>query len=374
MKTRRQFLQFTLSTSTIMAGSGLQLLQAQDKAPQDEGVIWTDAETIPVEGRGWQDQERLRYYDRLPAKAKETVREAVWNLSRHSTGMAVRFRTDATTIHVRYTLYSSSLDMAHMPATGVSGVDLYARDGEGDLRWVSVVRPNAKTMNVKIAEGLDPGEREFMAYFPLYNGVDKMEIGVPEGAKFEALPAREKPIVFYGTSITHGACASRPGMCHPAILGRRFDRHVMNLGFSGNGRMEMEVADLMIELDPSVFVIDCLPNITAPTVAENTEPLVRRLREAKPEVPIVLVEDRTYGYSWIKADRRERHEGSRAALRQAYDNLVAAGMKKLFYIEGENLLGKDGDATTDGSHPNDLGFMRQADVMAPVLKQALDVA
>ncbi len=373
MNTRRQFLQFTLTSSTAFAGSGWQLAQAQD-TPAAEAISWTNAETMPIEGRGWQDQERLRFYDRLPAKAEKTVRDAVWNLSRHSTGMVVRFRTDATTIHIRYSLLSATLGKVNMPAMGVSGFDLYARDGEGKLRWVNVTKPAKQTAEEKLADGLDAGEREFMVYFPLYNGVDKVEFGVAPGARFEPLAAREKPIVFYGTSITHGASASRPGMCHPAILGRHLERSVMNLGFSGNGRMEMEVADLMVELDPSIYVIDCLPNITAPTVAANTEPLVRRLREAKPETPIVLVEDRTYGYSWIKAGHRERHETSRAALRQAYDNLTAAGMKKLFYIEGADLLGHDDEGTTDGSHPNDLGFLRQAEAMKPVLKEALSVS
>ncbi|MCW1883873.1 SGNH/GDSL hydrolase family protein [Luteolibacter flavescens] len=333
---------------------------------------WTDATAMHLEGRGWEGQERLRHYDRLPAKAEKTVRKVVWDLSRHSTGMAVRFRTDAREIHVRYSLMSSRLAMPHMPATSVSGIDLYARDAKGTWRWVAVTKPAAQTVNARLIEGMEPGEREYMAYLPLYNGVEKLEIGVPSAARFTALPAREKPVVFYGTSITHGASASRPGMTHVAILGRRLDRPVMNLGFSGNGRMEMEIADLMTELDPAVFVIDCLPNIArAREVTERTEPLVRRLRAARPDTPIILIEDRSYAHSWVHERSRRRSELTRAALRATYDKLVASGVKHLHYLEGGNLLGSDGDATTDGSHPNDLGFTRQADAIEPVLRKAL---
>ena len=358
---------FLFSVAGSAAGA---LCMAQDSAAQS--IQWIDAKTMSIEGRGWEDQTRLRFYDRFPSKAQGVVRDAVWNLSRDSAGMAVRFRSDATTIHVRYTLMKDRLAMSHMPATGVSGIDLYARDGDGQWRWVNVTRPAGKTVVAKIADGLDSGEREFLAYLPLYNGVDSVEFGVPAGSKLEPLAKRPSPMVFYGTSITHGACASRPGMCHPAILGRRLDRPVMNLGFSGNGRLEIEVAALMCELDASVFVVDCLPNLGNPTdVASRTPPLVRLLREAKPTTPIVLVEDRTYEYAWIKGGSRRRHAGTRAALRAAFESLVDAGMSRLYYIEGANLLGTDGDGTTDGSHPNDLGFLRQADAMEPVLRKAL---
>jgi hypothetical protein len=286
--------------------------------------------------------------------------------------MAIRFRSNATSISVRYTLRSDRLAMPHMPATGVSGIDLYARDDDGRWRWVNVTRPTSKQVEAKLGDTLDAGTREYMAYLPLYNGIDELQFGVPVGSMFEPLPQRAKPMVFYGTSITHGACASRPGMCHPSILGRRLDRPVLNLGFSGNGRLEIEVSELMSELDASVFVIDCLPNLSNPQdVADRTAPLVHRLRAAGTTIPIVLVEDRTYDYSWIKQSARERHAATRGALRQAYEALRAAGDEHLHYLEGGTLLGDDGDATTDGSHPNDLGFYRQARAMEPLLRRVL---
>lgn len=335
-------------------------------------ILWHDVSGWGVEGQGWAETELKARYDRLPAKAEKTVRPPVWSLSRHSAGLSFRFNTDATTILIRHTVGSSGLALPHMPATGVSGIDLYALDG-GKWKWVEVSRPKEATTTHTVS-GLDPGLRSWMAYLPLYNSTVKVEVGVPKGATFQPVaPRKEKPIVFYGTSITHGASASRPGMPHPAILGRRLDRPVINLGFSGNGKMEPEVGALLTEIDAAVYVIDCLPNMVEAEVAERAEALVRQIREVRPETPILLVEDRTYGNTWIIASKRERHAGSRAAFIRAYDALVSSGVKGLQYVEGEALLGDDTEGTTDGSHPNDLGFMRQADVLEPYLRKALNL-
>ena len=253
-------------------------------------LVWHDVTQWGVEGRAWSDAPRTRWFDRFPAAAQQTVTPAVWNLSRDSAGMMVRFRTNATAIHVHYRLMKDRLGMPHMPATGVSGVDLYARDDQGRWRWVQVTRPDKQELQVEIIRDLAPGEREYAAYLPLYNGVEFLRIGVPPGSKFEGLAPRARPVVFYGTSITHGACASRPGIVHPAILGRRLDVPVVNLGFSGNGRMDTAVGDYLTQVDAAAYVIDCLPNMNAAAVREKCVPLVRQLRKALgPGFPIIGV-------------------------------------------------------------------------------------
>ena len=346
-------------------------IAAEEPAPKGPAVEWHDVTGWGVEGRAWADEPRSRYFDRLPAAAEQAVPPAVWQLSRDSAGMVARFTTDATAIHVRVKLLKADLAMPHMAATGVSGVDLYARDEKGDWRWVEVTRPVSRESEVLLVEGLAPGRREYAAYLPLYNGVESLAIGVPAGASFEGIGPRDKPIVFYGTSITHGACASRPGMAHVAILGRRLDRPVVNLGFSGNGRMDASVGELLTRIDAACYVIDCLPNMDAAQVRERCRPLVRRLREARPAVPIVLVEDRRNTNAWIKPVRQAHHDANHAALREAHAALVKEGVGGLFSIEGDSLLGADGEGTVDGSHPTDLGFMRQADQFEPVLREAL---
>ena len=337
-----------------------------------DNVTWHDVTRWGVEGRAWEDQERKRWFDRFPSKAEGRVTGAVWGLSRHSAGMMVRFKTDANAIHARWNLLNSRLGMPHMPPSGVSGLDLYARDDTGKWRWAAATRPNKQEMQAALLTGIAPGMREYAIYLPLYNGTESLAIGVPSGAKFESLaPRSAKPLVFYGTSITHGACASRPGMAHPAILGRRLEIPVINIGFSGNGKMHKEVGDLMVDVDAACYIIDCLPNMNAAMVTERCVPLVNQLRKARPDTPIVLVEDRRFANSWLVPGRAKFHDDNHAALRKAYEQLKAAGVKHLHYLSGDDLLGDDAEGTTDSSHPNDLGFVRQADAFEPVLRRAL---
>jgi lysophospholipase L1-like esterase len=336
-------------------------------------IDWYDAREIGLEGQAFTDVKAP--YDRLPARAEGKVRDAVWSLSRNSAGLCVRFRTSSPAVHCRWTNTSARLAMPHMPATGVSGVDLYVRDEKGVWRWLSVGQPKEGTTHTAaLVTGLTPMERDYCLYLPLYNGVSQVEVGVAAGSKVARLvrdEAHRQPIVFYGTSITQGGCASRPGMVHTAILGRRLDRPVINLGFSGNGKMEAEVTSCLVDIDAAVFLIDCLPNMTSAEVSANTAPLVATLRKAHPNTPIVLAEDRTYSDAFLKNDRAQRNATSRETLKTIFAELQKKD-KNLYYLAGENQLGADGEDTVDGSHPTDLGFVRMADefskVLAPLVK------
>ncbi|HSH95742.1 MAG TPA: SGNH/GDSL hydrolase family protein [Roseimicrobium sp.] len=304
------------------------------------------------------------------------MRPPVWSLSRNSSGMSVRFVTDATRISARWALRSTNLAMPHMAATGVSGLDLYAKTEDGNWHWLAVGQPKVyPTNSAVLAGGIKPGKREYMIYLPLYNGVSSVEIGLPKDTVLETAGAwgagERKPILFYGTSILQGACASRPGMVHSSILGRRLQYPTINLGFSGNGKMEPEMADLLSELDPSVYVLDCMPNMSAAEVTERAEAFVHKVRSMHPNTPIILVEDRTYGDAFLLKSRRDRNDTTRAAMKDVYAKLKKQGVKGLSYVEGEKMLANDSDATVDGSHPNDVGFVHQADVLEPVIRKAL---
>ena len=365
---RRQFINQILGGSMTLAFTPN--LFAQNFNFSEDVVDWYDVKDFGVEGKGW--NETKKFFDRLPAKAEGFVRDQVWNLSRDSAGMCFRFVSDSPNIYVRYELSRESLSMTHMAATGHSGVDLYAQDGMGIDRWVAVVRPGKQKMDTTLAKDLAPGSRRYTLYLPLRNGVESLEIGVVRGQSFSALsPRNEKPIVFYGTSIMHGACASRPGMAFPSILGRRLRRPIINLGFAGNGRMEIEVGSLLAELDPCVFVIDCLPNMNESTVSQRTIPLVKIIRETHDKTPILLVEDRSFTSTRFFPERKKRHQKNRIALKKAFNELERLGIKNIFYLDGDNLLGQDGEAATDGSHPSDLGMTRYADAYEPVLRRIL---
>lgn len=360
---------FTPAILTLLATLTLSGAEQTTAGPATNSIAWHDIRQFGVEGRGWNDTKD--FYDRLPAKAEGVVRKPVWDLAHDSAGMCVRFTTDATEIGARWAVMDSWLYQPNGTAIAVSGLDLYVKM-DGGWRWLAVGIPKSQTNEVTLIKNLLPGKREYLLYLPLYNGTRFVELGIPTDCVIEKAPAwgpgERKPVVFYGTSILQGLAASRPGMVHSAILQRRFNWPVINLGFSGNGKMEPEMADLLAELDPSVYVIDCLPNMVADEIKARTEPLVKKLRAAHPDVSIVLVEDRTLQDSYLIQGRMEwYHLKDRAELKAAYDRLQKDGVKGLYYIPGEHLFGDDGEGSTDGSHPNDLGFMRQADIFAQVL-------
>jgi hypothetical protein len=334
-------------------------------APQDDPIAqttWVAARELLVEGRGWTDC--AAPFDRLPARAKELVPASVWELCHDSAGIAVRFVTDSPSIDVRWTLTGAQLAMPHMPATGVSGIDCYARDEAGVWRYVNNGRPTG--LENQASFGLSAGG-EYLLYLPLYNGVRSLEVGVPADKSISAPPPSYRsntlPVVFYGTSITQGACASRPGMAATAIVGRQLDVPIINLGFSGSGEMEPEMAELISELEASVFVLDCLWNMSLEQLEARVLPFVERLRRAHPSTPIVLAEDSSV------ADTSPTEKG--LVLRRLFDELQCRGLTGLILLPASGMLGDDGDGTVDRVHPNDLGMQRQGQVFVQCLRRVL---
>ncbi|HWR53817.1 MAG TPA: SGNH/GDSL hydrolase family protein [Bryobacteraceae bacterium] len=328
---------------------------------------WLDARQFTVEGQAWTDV--AAPFDRLPARAQTIVREPVWDLSRDSAGIAVRFVTDAPTISARWRLRKASLSLPHMPATGVSGLDLYVSLPQG-WHWVANGRPKEVSNEQILFDKWPGGSHEYMLYLPLYNGVESLEIGVPPDASLQPAPAypkRVRPLLFYGSSITQGGCASRPGMAYPSIIGRALGIPTVNLGFSGNGKSEPEIAKLLAEPDPAVYVYDSLPNLDLREAQERIEPFLRILRQAHPKTPIVLVENVRYTNLQFSEERRKIVDGKNEILKSVYDRFRKEGDRNIHYIPSAHLLGDDGEATVDGTHPTDLGFSRMAEVIAKVL-------
>ena len=362
-----------LSRRQYLGLMGATPLMAQAPAAAISELDWHEAKKFTVEGQGFKDMKSV--YDRLPLRAEGVVRPEVWGLSRNSAGILVRFMADTKAIHARWTVTGKSLAAANITAVASSGLDLYAKTDAGKWRWLGIGKATKFPGNTDVfADGLIPGNREYMMYLPLRNNVTALEIGVTKGAKVTPGSQRRpgsKPIVFYGTSITHGISASRSGMTHVAILGRMLDREVINLGFSGNGKMEPEVTKFVAEIDAEAFVLDCLPNMNAKEVHERTVVCVTTLRAAHPKTQILLVEDRNYGNSFLVESRRKHNDENHEALREEYAKLQKNKVPGVFYLKGEHLVGLDGEGLIDGSHPTDLGFMRQATEFHKVLVKML---
>ncbi len=352
-----------LSVCVCVARAGV-IDPQKGRLDADGATVWFDGQALPIEGRAFGDTES--YYDRLPARARDKVPAPVWSLSHNSAGLAFRFVTDASSFKVRWAVRSANLAMPHMPATGVSGVDVYQRFPEG-WRFVRNGKPAAVTNEMSVS--VTPGA-ECLVYLPLYNGTALVELGLPKGKAVSTPPARPsgvtKPVVIYGTSITQGGCASRPGLAFTAIAGRIADAPVVNLGFSGNGKMELALCDLIAEIDASAYVLDCLWNMSDALVKERAEPFIRALRQKRPDTPILLAED---------CNVFNRAPTSKALiLRGIYDKLKAEDAtlwRRLHYLEAKEMLGHDTEGTVDGCHPNDLGMMRQGEVFGAAIRKLL---
>ncbi|GGB90119.1 SGNH/GDSL hydrolase family protein [Dyadobacter sediminis] len=345
---------------------------------QNGKIKWWNPETATfpvIEGQAW-PKELKSPYDRLPARAEKQVREPVWDLAGMPSGLMLRFRANSSEISVRYVV-SGQHALPHMPATGVSGVDLYALSNDGDWLWCAAKYAFGDTITFDF-KNLNPNDnyhkkgREYRLFLPLYNKIKWLEIGTPEKAEFTPLAVRpDKPVVVYGTSIAQGACASRPGMAWTSILGRKLDRPLINLAFSGNGMLENKLINMISEIDAKMYVLDCLPNMTIrpedPDSDLTIEDVYKRilasvhtLREKRPSVPIVLAAHAGYTDGDINPQSRHFYMEVNETLEKAYAALKSEGIKELYMIPKEDFK-QDTETMVDGTHPNDLGMMRYAE-------------
>ncbi|MBQ4287204.1 MAG: SGNH/GDSL hydrolase family protein [Bacteroidales bacterium] len=336
----------------------------------------TEGDEPFVQGRAW-NAEIGQNYHRFPDRAKDMVRPAVWSLSLCSSGLFVDFFTNAEDIVIRYNVKNGK-NADNIPKFAKSGIDIYRIDKDGVQHWVNLFGHYnfGKTNEDQIVwtfNKLSPSDAkngdEYRIYLPMYSEVENLEIGVPEGKVFRFAPNRnERPIVVYGTSIAMGASPSRNGMAWTNILQRRFDTPVINLAFSGNGRLEDEVFSLLSEIDARVYILDCMPNMAGylDSVVVRTVRGVKMLR-AKNDAPIILADDMWYNYTNL-----HRMPQLYAKQKEAYETLISMGFKDIYYVTAED-FGFETDDYGDGSHPNDLGMKKYADAYEKILRDVLDI-
>ena len=336
---------------------------------EDGKTYWIDGRQLPLEGRAFPDAELP--YQRIPDRIKSmsNVNYGVWVQGQCSAGMLFRFNIKKSNLlKVRWSVKYEQLAGGNMSPFVKSGVDFYGWDSKrGEWRFQNCAKPTKKDGSEQLL--WVPGSGDVMLYLPCYNGTTKFEIGVAPTAEITPIARRkrgiEKPIVFYGTSITQGGCVSRPGMAYPAVVSRRFDAPHVNLGFSGNGRMEMEMADMLLEIDASCYVLDCLWNMKYDQVVERFEPFLRKLKAAKPDVPIVTVE---------MCEVNNKPNKASLFIRGVVEKLKKEDPKRwsnLRHIAAERLYFDDGEGTIDRCHPNDWGMMKISGEMIAEVEKLL---
>lgn len=338
----------------LLAASAISWIAPQDPRFEVHGAPWL------AENKG----ELIR----LPYRLRDRIPPAVWNLGESPSGVRIRFRTDSTRAAIKLA-YPSPPNMANMHAFGQTGVDLYV---DGVYRSTAVA-PKDATPSTPVEhvffENFPRQERELTFYLPLYKPVKVIGLGLDSDATI--IKARRfaaaRPVVFYGTSITQGGCASRSGMSYQAILARQLNLDFVNLGFSGNGKGEPAVAEMVAEIDAAAFVLDFSQNNpTVESLREVYQPFLMTLREKHPKTPILAITAIASSRETPRLDQMRQH------VREVVKGRIAQGDRLLTLIEGATLLGPDRlDGLVDGAHPNDLGFQWMADGLAPHIARAL---
>ncbi len=352
---------FAVSASILLSGSAISGMNA----PPDS-IKFYDGQSFTVIGKFHSEKN----YRRFPPKYENTLRKEVWNLGQHSAGISIRFRTNSPFIDIKWTVLNDAV-MDHMPFTGIKGVDLYSYV-DGKWKYINTGRVKGKQNESMIVRGAGEEYREYLLNLPLYDGTDTVSIGISSKSSItlpqENYLTQNKPVVYYGSSIAQGGCASRPGLLFTNILARRLDRPFINMGFSGSGTFDLSVGDALCETDASLYVIDCNPNTRRELIYDKAVELVMKLHRERPEVPVLLVEIFPYPGGFVKPADAENARKNQE-LKRAYETLKKSGIKNLYYRKGDDLIGDDYEGTVDGVHPNDIGMLRIADALEPTIRK-----
>lgn len=299
---------------------------------------------------------------RMVPSVAERVSENVRGLNYHTSGGRIRFRTDSRRVAIA-AKYESVSKMSHMPFCASIGFDLYADnvyrgtfkppvDIELDLEGV-----------VELGEG---GMREITVNFPLYSSVRSVLIGLDEGANVEEPTPyiNTKPVVYYGSSITQGACASRPGNCYQAQLSRKFNLDYINLGFSGSAKAEDAIIEYIKGLDMSLFVYDYDHNAPSPEYLRSThEKMFLAIREAHPTLPIIMM-------SRPRKIRNDKDQMRLEVVKESYLRAKERGDERVYFLDGDDLTVLCGsDGMVDGTHPTDFGFASMVKALSELIER-----
>lgn len=361
------------SAAARMRGGDFSLSKVVPDHTDDQALNWFDCGNLRVLGQGW--EELNGGYGRLPERCKKHLPDAVWKFGMQSSGISVHFCTDSPEVFVHWkTKFLTSSN--HIADTAVSGLDLYAR-AEDHWLWLATARPSREAESTnQLVRSAPPGVSEYLLYLPLFSAVRNIAVGLHRDAcmyrpNASNVSTASRKVCFYGTSATQGASASRPGMTYPSILGRWLNFEPVNLGFSGNGRMDFAMAEYLAEIDCLAYVIDCASNMSPQLMRSRGVPFVGDLHARRPNTPIVLVEFPCYPAAWFESSLLSRYTSRIQALRAVALRCPLEVLKQLHYAPADPTGGIDAEASV-ANHPTDLGFMRIASMIAPVLRPIVE--
>ncbi|OHT00446.1 acetylhydrolase [Tritrichomonas foetus] len=313
-------------------------------------------------------------FRRLPDRAKGVVPDIVYTRLQSSASIKVIFYTNSPSIDIKYDR-ANMWTFAMMASTGTSGLSLYAHDQDGIDHFCAgeiVINTNNGIFSY---HGLPSDhDYEYHLFLTNYDQVKSLSIGVEEGSTFEFVPTyNERPIICYGTSITHGASPSHPAMSWVNIVNRNLDYSWHNFGIMGYAMMEDSVIDFVTQEEAKVYVYDCLPNLVFQTVEHTYERLVNGVdmtRARYPNVPIVLVEFGMYTQEKFVQKYIDVQNNMKEASTRAWKYFNDNNYQNLYLVTHEE-LNYTSDDISDQVHPMDNGMMKHAKALLKPLRQIL---
>lgn len=337
-------------------------------------VKWHSSDSLPLLGKCVDDASTSERFQRLPDSLQHKVkRPPLYSLGLHSTGMAIRFASDAPDIYVKWKSRFKG-DMNIMTPTAVRGLDLYMMMPDSTWTFAQSCRPDLSSDRTEVLAlgNMDVKPREYMLYLSLYDGVQELSIGADSLYSVTrphiALPEVEHPVVYYGTSLVHGGCVNRAGMSHTNQLRRRLNRDVVNLGFGGNGQLDLEIADVIAAVpSPSLIVLDFVANCSTEQIDTLMIPFTDIVRAAHPNVPILYIECRDHPRDQFDLVSRAIDNEHNVMMRRRYED-IARKYANVHYLAAKEFRSKDFEGTVDGLHLTDYGSIQFADSLEPVFR------
>jgi hypothetical protein len=350
----------------VMCSVGLSYAQTATPA-KPELPVYTKATDLLI---GGQIAPTQNPYHRVDTANYPGLSHTIKVLLTNAAGKFISFSTNSKNITAKWCV-SDRKQSANLSSIANKGLDIYIKK-DGKWQFAGAIAPNAKCTESLLVRDMDTTQKDCLVYLPIYDEVSNVEIGVDKNATIKPLanPFRKR-ILIYGSSITEGAAASRSGMAYPARLSRSTGLNFLNLGLSGNGKMETAAADMVAGIDADVYILDCVPNPTPQQIAERTNYMVMAIRKKHPTAPIIMMQSIVREHGYFNQGAGKNLIAQNATFLHEFEVLQQQGVKDIYMLKSTNWLGDDHEGTVDGTHPTDLGFDRMLQLLKPQLMKIL---